>query len=662
LECDKLDAKAFELHWKGMIEPLLKEAKGLDSFSNVLIDSYEVGGQNWTPGIVERFEKSKGYDPRPYLPILAGFAVVPPELAERFLHDWRENASGMMVENYFGSFAKLCAENGLLSSLEPYHGHFDFVAAGVKAAIPMGEFWGGGGASTSGSCRLAASCAHVGGHEIVAAEAFTVDDTALEGGWRESPETCKLYGDRQFCAGVNRLVLHSVIHQPFGPEGAPGLTLERFGSHFGRHQTWWPMAKAWTDYVARCQLLLRQGLFVADVCVFPGENAPNKTLAKEIKSAGFDYDVIDKASLLEKLSVKDGRLALPSGMSYALLSVEDSSVMSPPLLKKLESLLLEGAVVRATKPLRTPGLSGYPASEREMLALATKLWGEKPESEGDLKIGRGPSSGASPPPRRSRKPTPTRFRRERRLRRSQRQRRTPRSISYATRPRRPRAPALSSGSQAATPSSGTPSTAKPKLAAIVAKEGARTRIPPDLKPPGVGLRRLQERREEERRTGVVLRVQARNGEEGESRRAEIVKAFYGSADGKRAADVLARVKGLKILTASNAELGGDPPPRRSEGPRGRIHPRRQAWKAADSGRPFAFVDPGRLRGKRRGLSHSPGSRWRASSRIRQERNRKRLISLGPRLEGYALRRPGSSGDQRPLDVEVPARTRSPRLH
>ena len=36
--------------------------------------------------------------------------------------------------------------------------------------------------------------------------------------------------------------------------------------HYERTQTWWEQSAAWHRYVARCQQMLRQGLFVADIC------------------------------------------------------------------------------------------------------------------------------------------------------------------------------------------------------------------------------------------------------------------------------------------------------------------------------------------------------------------------------------------------------------
>ncbi len=74
LECDKFSQEALDAHWAGFVQkvlddlgPLAGEGKALN---NVLIDSYEVGGQNWTPQFRSEFQKRRGYDPLLYLPTL----------------------------------------------------------------------------------------------------------------------------------------------------------------------------------------------------------------------------------------------------------------------------------------------------------------------------------------------------------------------------------------------------------------------------------------------------------------------------------------------------------------------------------------------------------------------------------------------------------------
>ena len=38
-----------------------------------------------------------------------------------------------------------------------------------------------------------------------------------------------------------------------------------WGQHLERGETWWEQSRAWLQYIARCQYLLQQGLFVADI-------------------------------------------------------------------------------------------------------------------------------------------------------------------------------------------------------------------------------------------------------------------------------------------------------------------------------------------------------------------------------------------------------------
>lgn len=48
---------------------------GIDYVEGVTMDSHEGGSQNWTPLMIGEFRKRRGYDLRPYLPVLAGYIV-----------------------------------------------------------------------------------------------------------------------------------------------------------------------------------------------------------------------------------------------------------------------------------------------------------------------------------------------------------------------------------------------------------------------------------------------------------------------------------------------------------------------------------------------------------------------------------------------------------
>ncbi|MGV8090504.1 MAG: glycosyl hydrolase [Mangrovibacterium sp.] len=375
LECDKLSKEAVKAHWDGHIGLILDAIGKIDGpdrpgFNNVLIDSYEVGSQNWTQGFEKEFNKRCGYDIIPFLPVFTGRIVESPEITERFLWDFRKVVADLFAECYSGYFGELAHKAGLLYSSEPYGNcPSNDIQYGSYADIPMGEFWPGMNVM---KVKLAASIAHVYQKKFVGAEAFTTMPDY--GRWQKDPYALKPYGDSVYCGGINRMIFHCYTHQPWtNPTRYPGMTMGRFGTHFERTQTWWNLVKDWLTYQTRCQYMLQEGRFVADALYWCGEDAPNGMPVSKLPQ-GYDYDGCDTRAI-EMLKVKDGNLVLPSGMTYRILVLPDNSAMSPETLKIIEKLVKKGAkVVGRTKPVRAQGLRGYPASDKEIKRLADKIW------------------------------------------------------------------------------------------------------------------------------------------------------------------------------------------------------------------------------------------------------------------------------------------------
>jgi hypothetical protein len=90
---------------------------------------------------------------------------------------------------------------------------------------------------------------------------------------------------------------------------------------------------------------------------------------------GYAWDMCNSEVLLTRVSVKNGRIVLPDGMSYALLSLPDHQDISLPVLKKIEELVREGAILVGSPPERATGLTGYPESDREVWEIVKRLWG-----------------------------------------------------------------------------------------------------------------------------------------------------------------------------------------------------------------------------------------------------------------------------------------------
>lgn len=376
LEVDKLSKEALDKHWAAVVAKVIKDAGPLtgETFDNVLIDSYEVGTQNWSPKFRDDFQKRRGYDPIPYLPVVAGRIIDSKEKSERFLWDLRKTIAELYAANYYGHFAELAHQNGMKFSTEPYgNGGFDTMQSGSKADIPMAEFWLGGGAMET--TKMVSSIGHTYGRAIVGAESFTGD--IMPGRWREEPYMLKALGDLAFCNGVNRYIFHRYAMQPWLTL-RPGMTMGPWGTHLERTQTWWTEAASWMRYIARCQYLLQAGQFRADACYYYGENSPKDlpygpALQPQLPP-GHDYDGCD-ADVLRAMSVQDGKVVAPGGVSYSLLILPSTGFMTPPIARKLRELVAAGATVYGPKADRSPSLTGYPVCDVEVRRIADQLWG-----------------------------------------------------------------------------------------------------------------------------------------------------------------------------------------------------------------------------------------------------------------------------------------------
>mgnify|MGYP006076491839 FL=1 len=373
LECDKFNPAALDLHFKKSIQPWLDDKELNSIIKTVHIDSYERGGQNWSTALPTEFLSRTGYDITTYLPALTGRVIDSVRNSEQFLWDFRKTTIGMMHENYFGHMQALCAKEGKDFSLEAYHQEqFDALAAAGQATIPTCEVWHGGESiPSSWWMKRAASPAHLYGRQLVGCEAFTARANYSADFW-----SMKELGDAMFCGGVNRMMLHVYVHQPWMNQ-SPGQTLAVFGTHFERSNTWWNQMPAFTDYIGRCQQLLQQGTIVADVLYSCGENSPNKSIGPGGSTAlpvGYDYDMCDPYVIMNRITVKNGRYTLPDGISYSLLVLPDETLMTPQMLTKIGEFLKAGATIVAPKPVGSPSLSGQPTANQQVQKQADALW------------------------------------------------------------------------------------------------------------------------------------------------------------------------------------------------------------------------------------------------------------------------------------------------
>lgn len=377
---DVLDAGAFRRYWDAVVEPLLDDAGPLAgrTLKYLHTDSWEVEPLNWTPTLREEFRKRRGYDLLPWLPTLAGKIVESRSASHRFLHDFRKTIGDLAIDNHYRLFREGAHRRGLL--IHPESGGPHAVPIDAQRCLgfndaPMSEFWAWSwrhrvGDSNRFFVKQPASAAHTYGKRLVMAEGFTT----IGPHWQETIwDNLKPSFDKACGEGLNLLVWHEFVCSP-KEFGLPGIQYFA-GTHINPNTTWWPMGGAFFSYLNRCQFLLQQGLFVADVAYYYGDHVPNFAQHKRTDPArvlpGYDYDVLTEEALLTRATVKNGRIVLPDGMSYRVLVLRENKAISLAALRKVAELVKAGATVIGPKPSCGMGLRD---DDAEIRRIAAELW------------------------------------------------------------------------------------------------------------------------------------------------------------------------------------------------------------------------------------------------------------------------------------------------
>jgi len=426
LECDKFSPDAVTLQFNNWFGEILKQG-GADAKEVVKIfhvDSWECGSQNWSKNFREEFKKRRGYELYTYLPVMAGIPVESTKVSEGVLYDVRRTIADLLNDKFYGTLQTLAHKAGMEFSAESVAPTMlsDGMQHYSKVDLPMGEFWLRSPTHDKPNDMLdAISGAHVYGKNIVQAEAFTELRLAFD----EHPGMLKALADRNFALGINRLVFHVFMHNPWLNK-KPGVTLDQIGLLFQRDQTWWPRVSAWTDYIKRCQALLQMGKPVTDIAVFTGEEYPRRSLLPErlvptlpglfgseavegerkrllnegVQTRkpengvtyvanttdaqtwndplrGYAYDSYNPDALLNLSSAKGNNISLSTGAAYKLLVVPDvhkmlpdSGSLSVEAAKKIVALANDGAtVLLANEGEKTFGL-GEDKSELQKVFAA----------------------------------------------------------------------------------------------------------------------------------------------------------------------------------------------------------------------------------------------------------------------------------------------------
>ena len=375
-EVDKLSRKHAEEHFDAYIGEILRRipADERKSFKLLVQDSYEVGGQNFTDDMIPVFKERYGYDPVPYLPVLSGVVVGCQHDSDAFLWDLRRLVADKISYDYVGGSREVAHKHGLTTWLENY-GHWgfpgEFLQYGGQADEVGGEFWADPPLGDIEN-RLATSCAHIYGKKLTSSETSTSAGPSFV----RTPSSLKQRMDRFFTYGVNNTVLHLYISQP-SEDRLPGSNAW-FGTEFNRNNTWFKHMDLYTQYIKRCNYMMRQGWYQADVAYFIGEDAPRMVgIMEPWIPAGYQFEHMNAEVIMRDMTVKDGMLTLPHGVQFKVLVLPRRlKTMRPELLEKIERLILDGAIVMGPAPERSPSLQNQPEADRRVKEMAARIWGD----------------------------------------------------------------------------------------------------------------------------------------------------------------------------------------------------------------------------------------------------------------------------------------------
>ncbi|MCM1522121.1 MAG: glycosyl hydrolase family 2 [Muribaculaceae bacterium] len=308
--------------------------------AGMVMDSHEAGIQNWTKGLDTLYTACSGRDFTSLVPAFAGVIVDSRIDTDSRLRDFRRLISQTISDRYYGTLASRCVADGVeFTSQSMLNIAADNILNRSNPSKPQGEFWA---YQTDGNydCLDAASSAHLYGHNIASAEAFT--DTPYSSTWDELLRIANI----AYCRGINEFVVCASSYQPWMDHPYD----DSASSHpyvFHRFHPEWESSGPFWDYQARCASMLRQGVPVVDLCVYIGEEPPLKTLAYKLPviPQGHNFDVFTLDALLNRMHADNGEVAVDGGMRYKAVIVQDRTYVSPEAEDALLTLEREGVPV-----------------------------------------------------------------------------------------------------------------------------------------------------------------------------------------------------------------------------------------------------------------------------------------------------------------------------
>jgi hypothetical protein len=386
-------------------------------------DSYEYGGATWTDGLLEQFQRRRGYDLRNYLPAMMDEGD--DETVSRVKADYRETMAELHL-GYIEYWTKWSHSKGFLTRNEAHGSPSNLLDTYAASDIPETEIFGPSGFEIPGlrrdtdfnfhaalndplALKFASSAAHVAGRKLASSESCTW----LGEHFKVSLSQVKPEIDQLLVSGINHVFYHGMAYSRFD-EPWPGR-LFYASTNFAPSNSFWRDFPELNSYIGRCQSILQSGEAANDVLLYwPIHDLwHNKggmlmglsvhgiggwlhgggfyNAAKIMWERGYTFDYVSDR-LLAGTSSAPGRVQTAGG-SYRAVLVPKCRFMPVGTMEKLLSLARNGATVifEQDLPRDVPGLGRLEnrrsALSKLVASVTSILSGEGGEREG--KIGKG---------------------------------------------------------------------------------------------------------------------------------------------------------------------------------------------------------------------------------------------------------------------------------
>jgi len=271
------------------------------TFRAFFTDSLELSSDwHWTDGFLERFKELRGYDLKPYLPIvyiprrynkyilpILGVGVpcfdFEGEDGERIRYDYEKTLSDLFCEEYVKIMADWAEKNDILSRIQAYGFTADTLRAWGLSHIPETEQLYAGG--TLDFFKFAGSAGLIYEKPIVTAESHIY----MGRDYMTTPLKWKVAADKLLVSGINQMIYHGFPYQnPLFPY--PGFMYStpyisnqmKFSTNFSRTNPFWEFFPIMNGYMTRCQYVLQRGKTECQIGIyFPILNYCDSSLKKE---------------------------------------------------------------------------------------------------------------------------------------------------------------------------------------------------------------------------------------------------------------------------------------------------------------------------------------------------------------------------------------------